>query len=251
VPLPTLTGLIRRRLLVNFRADAEVVQRILPEGLTPKLHGDRAIVGICLIRLEEIRPKGLPSFIGVASENAAHRIAVEWTGKDGLRQEGVFIPRRDTDSALNVMAGGSIFPGVHHRARFDVRDNGDSVSISMTPERDAAAIEVSGVEAGSLSASSCFASIEESSAFFERGCIGYSATRDQDRLDGIKLCTRGWRVQPLEVHDVHSGFFSDERRFPKGSVEFDHALVMRNIPHEWLALDPLMLPSCAAVSPAR
>jgi len=28
-----------------------------------------AIAGICLIRLEEIRPKGMPSFVGVSSEN--------------------------------------------------------------------------------------------------------------------------------------------------------------------------------------
>jgi hypothetical protein len=27
--------------------------------------------------------------------------------------------------------------------------------------------------------------------------------------------------------------FSDSRRFPEGSVEFDHALIMRNIAHEW------------------
>jgi hypothetical protein len=30
-----------------------------------------------------------------------------------------------------------------------------------------------------------------------------------------------------------SSFFEDEKRFPRGSVQFDHALIMRDIPHEW------------------
>jgi hypothetical protein len=75
--IPVIKGIIKRRLLVNFRADRAVVQRILPQPFRPKLHGEHSLVGICLIRLEHIRPSGLPGALGLASENAAHRIAVE------------------------------------------------------------------------------------------------------------------------------------------------------------------------------
>lgn len=247
--LPVITGLIRRRLLINFRADPEVTQRLLPAGLQPKLHDANAIVGICLIRLEEIRPKGLPAFVGIASENAAHRIAVEWTGSDGKREEGVFIPRRDTDSTLNVMLGGRVFPGIHHHSRFEVKDDGKRVFLSMTPDEERARIEVRGGEAASLPPSSCFRSLDESSAFFERGCVGYSTADDPDRLDGLKLSTHEWEVRPLDVTDVHSGFFYDESRFPKGSIEFDHGLIMRDLHHDWLALEPFR--PRAASTPAR
>jgi len=37
----------------------------------------------------------------------------------------------------------------------------------------------------------------------------------------------------LQVHDVFSSYFSDETKFPAGSVEFDCALIMRDIEHEW------------------
>ena len=74
--LPVIRGLIRRRMLVNFRADPATVQRLLPAPFHPKLHAGQAIVGVCLIRLEQIRPAGLPPFLGIASENAAHRFAV-------------------------------------------------------------------------------------------------------------------------------------------------------------------------------
>ncbi|MES2463936.1 MAG: hypothetical protein V4671_25480, partial [Armatimonadota bacterium] len=99
--IPVLKGTIGRRILVNFRADPDVVQAKLPVPFRPKLHKGEAIVGVCLIRLENIRPASCSLPIGFSSENAAHRIAVLWDDNEGKTQEGVFIPRRDTGSLLN------------------------------------------------------------------------------------------------------------------------------------------------------
>ena len=73
----------------------------------------KAIVGICLIRLKNIKLKGLPDFMGVSSENGAHRIAVDWD-EEGETREGVYIPRRDTSLRLNTILGGRLFPGKHY-----------------------------------------------------------------------------------------------------------------------------------------
>jgi hypothetical protein len=119
--LTKVHGVIRRRLLINFRADPGVVAALLPPPFRPKLQDGWAIVGICLIRLEEIRPKGFPRLAGLSSENAAHRIAVRWD-EAGTPREGVYIPRRDTGSLINHLAGGRLFAGEHQRAAFDVTD---------------------------------------------------------------------------------------------------------------------------------
>jgi hypothetical protein len=118
--LPTIEGVIRRRILVNFRVDPEVMQAQLPPPFHPKLQQGHAIAGICSVRLEAMRPRGFPAVLGVASENAAHRVAVVWETADGQRREGVFIPRRDTGSLLNHLGGGRIFPGESHRARWRI-----------------------------------------------------------------------------------------------------------------------------------
>ncbi len=44
--IPTLQGIIRRRILVNYRAEPEVIQKILPPRFRPKLHDGQAIAGI-------------------------------------------------------------------------------------------------------------------------------------------------------------------------------------------------------------
>src|SRR4051812_19787099 len=112
--IPVLRGVIDRRVLVNFRVDPRALARVLPKPFRPQLVRGYAIAGICLIRLREVRPRCVPRALGITSENAAHRIAVEWD-EAGATRSGVFIPRRDSSSPWNVLAGATIFPGLHHR----------------------------------------------------------------------------------------------------------------------------------------
>ena len=239
--LPTIEGTIRRRILVNYRVDPAVIQRHLPSRFRPKLYEGRAVAGICLIRLEHIRPKILPAFIGINSENAAHRIAVLWDDEQGVTREGVFIPRRDTNSEINHLMGGRIFPGEHNKAAFTVQESETEIRFSMESRDGEVKVDLAGRISDALPNSSVFPSLSAASSFFEPGSLGYSVTGDAHRLDGIELETKEWRVEPLQLDRVKSSFFADEERFPKGSVEFDHALIMRNIAHEWHSASDLYI----------
>jgi uncharacterized protein YqjF (DUF2071 family) len=230
--LPVIEGTIARRLLVNYRADPATVAALLPAPFRPKLAHGLAVVGICLIRLEAVRPRGLPGPLGLASENAAHRIAVEWEER-GETREGVYIQRRDTNSRLNTAVGGSLFPGVHHHARFTATETGERLALDIASDDGAVRVRVAGRTAEALPADSVFASLDEASAFFAGGALGYSVTRDPAKLDGLELRTRRWQVAPFTVESVASSFFDDPARFPPGTATFDCALLMRDIPHEW------------------
>ncbi len=231
--LPVIQGTIRRRLLVNFRVAPEVIQKLLPDRMRPKLLAGQAVAGICLIRLEHVRPRHVPAAMGIASENAAHRVAVLWDDETGQSHEGVYIWRRDTGSVLNHLAGGRIFPGEHHKAHFDATMNDGHVALEMRSDDGEVRIEVSAHVSSALGSSSRFGSLEEASQFFAHGSVGFSVTSDPHRLDGIRLATSQWKVEPLAIDRWFSSYFSDERRFPKGSLELDCGLFMRDIEHEW------------------
>jgi hypothetical protein len=245
--LSTIRGVIRRRVLLNYRIDPAMARRVLPPVFRPKLHAGHAVGGICLIRLEHIRPSFLPAPLGLTSENAAHRIAVEWDGTQGLR-EGVYVPRRDSNSRLHQWVGGRLFPGAHHEADFEVRDEGERVDLRMASRDGAVVVELAADAAPRLPASSIFGSLAEASEFFERGSVGYSTTEDPRRYDGLVLDTAQWRVSPLAVRDVRSSYFEDPERFAPGTVVFDHALIMRDVEHRWVAAPDLEVP--ALVEPA-
>ena len=231
---PKVHGVIRRRLLVNFRVDPAVIQRCLPSPFRPKLQDGHAIAGVCLIRLEDIRPHGVPQLLGLSSENAAHRVAVVWEDLTGAH-EGVYIPRRDTGSLINHLGGGRIFPGEHHRARFRVAEDGDRIELHMRAADGRLQVDVAGRVSQDLPRTSAFRTLQDASAFFEPGALGYSATAGGARLDGIVLKTHSWKVEPLALEQAYSSYFADEAFFPAGSVTFDCALIMRNIAHEWHA----------------
>ncbi|HEY6332979.1 MAG TPA: DUF2071 domain-containing protein [Blastocatellia bacterium] len=239
--LPTIQGVIRRRMLINFRVDPAVIQGQIPSRFKPKLQRGKAIAGVCLIRLEHVRPKAFPELVGISSENAAHRVAVTWTDDSGQFKEGVYINRRDTDSALNQLLGGRVFPGELHKAAFRITESPDAIDFSMRSDDDSVAVDVLARPSDRLPKESIFESLEESSAFFEAGSVGYSTTHEPNRLDGMILETDEWRVEPLAIQNVYSSYFADTSMFPEGSVEFDHALLMRNIHHEWVTASDLYI----------
>jgi hypothetical protein len=91
-----------------------------------------------------------------------------------------------------------------------------------------------------------FPSLQAASAFFEAGALGYSATGDARRFQGLELRCLAWQVEPLAVEEVHSSFFENAAAFPPGSVAFDCALLMRGIRHVWQAREDLCCPVEAA-----
>lgn len=230
--IPAIHGIIERRILVNYIAEPSVIQKILPKPFKPKLFKGKAIVGICLIRLKNIKPKGLPDFIGVNSENGAHRIAVEWE-ENGKMNEGVFIPRRDTNLKFNTIVGGRIFPGKHYLAKFNVIEQNNNYHLDFKSS-DNTTVEIDAELSENFDEISIFKTIDNVSNFFEKGSIGYSP--NGKKIDGLKLETYEWKVKPLTVSNVKSSFFEDKSIFPDGSIRFDNAILMENIEHEWKSL---------------
>jgi len=270
--LPTVRGIIERRMLVNFRCAPDVLAQMLPPPFRPKLVHGWGMAGICLIRLSGIRPAFQSALArvfrtgheaaeagrcslasrppphvagygtyeksgagGLRSENAAHRIAVEWD-EDGVTRDGVFIPRRDTNSFLNRFAGGRLFPGMHHAASFRVWETGARLKLEMRSADGAAFVRVLARVTETLPDDSVFNSLDEATSYFQAGAVGWSPRREHGKFDGLELSCNKWRMEPLIVERVESSFFQNHEKFPPGSVEFDCALLMRGISHEWRAL---------------
>lgn len=205
------------------------MQKLVPAPFRPKLYQGKAIVGICLIRLKNIKPKGLPDFLGVSSENGAHRIAVEWDEEDQIK-EGVYVPRRDTSLKLNAWVGGHLFPGKHYLADFNVVESVEAYHVDFT-SADGTCISVDAQETVAFNSDSIFDTLENVSSFFQKGTVGYSP--NGKKFDGLRLATYTWQVKPLVVNAIYSSFFENETLFLKGSVKFDNALLMTAIEHEW------------------
>lgn len=245
--IPVMSGVIDRRLLANYRVDPDVLASMLQPPFRPKLIRGQAMAGICLIRLKKIRPRGLPGWLGFGSENAAHRMAVEWDADGGVR-EGVYIFRRDTNSRFNAFVGGRLFPGVHAHAKFSVNESRNAIDVEMRSDDGRTAIAVRGRRSDKWPVSSVFRSLAEASDFFAAGSLGYSNSRSSNRYEGLELRCRHWQVKPLHVDEVRSSMFDDASIFPAGTAAFDCALLMEGVEHEWHARGDLCCENLNAFS---
>ncbi len=230
-----MSSVVERRLLVNYRVDPDIVARLLPGPLRPQLAHGHAVAGICLLRLGSVRPTWAPKAVGLRSENAAHRFAVEWDGPDGV-ETGVYIPRRDSASRLNVWAGGRLFPGEHGRADFEVQETPERLRVAFATRDGDTRVDVTVEPTDELRGSELFTDLAEASRFFQAGAKGFSPVGSGSHLDGMELHTDAWHVEAGRVRSAASSFFDDPQRFPPGSATLDCALVMRNVPADWWPL---------------
>ena len=230
--MPPVSGVIERRLLIGVRIDPEVAARIIPRPLQPKIVDGWNIGGVCLIRLSHMRLKGLPKWFGMNSENAAHRFAVQWL-EDGKIREGVYIPDRDTNSSLNQLVGGRLFPGIHHLADFEVWESGGRLRVGYDRRQGGCSVKVVARTVPAWPAGSVFETLDGASEFYRHGNVGWSDADSGCCLEGMQLECSRWELSPVLVERFESSYLQDPNRFPPGSVEFDSGLLMWNLEHEW------------------
>lgn len=196
--LPALTGVIRRRVLVNFRVDPRYVEPLLPPWMRPQLVGAR-------------HRRHLPDQAGgppPPAESSHHRHALRerrapHRGRMGLQcwPPHWRVPRRDSDSRFNTLVGGRPFPGVHHHAEFVVTEDGDRVAVAMRSRDGRACVSVRGCLCADFPADSAFPDLEHASAFFRCGALGLTP-KPSGRLDALELDLAHWSVIPVRVDSV-------------------------------------------------
>jgi uncharacterized protein DUF2071 len=232
VNIPAVRASIDRRILLNYRVDPEWLARVVPLPFRPLVVRGYGVAGVCLIRLRDVRPRGLPGWVGASSENAAHRIAVEWDGEHGP-VAGVYIPRRDTSSRLSAWAGGRVFPGEHHLASFSVDESDDGYRVAARSDDGSVRVAVAAQRASEVMPGSVFHTVDEASRFFRGAPVAYSATVSDARFDGVELETKEWRIEALHLDEASSTFFDDSDRFPPGTASVDSAFLMRDVETIW------------------
>ncbi|KQM40669.1 hypothetical protein ASE56_06345 [Microbacterium sp. Leaf203] len=222
-----MAATIAQRVLVNYRVDPDVARSLLPDGIRPQLVDGSAVAGVCLIHLTAFRPAWFAPAIGHRSRNAAHRIAVEGDTAEGP-QTGVYIPRRHSSSLLARLVSGRVFPGTHAPASVDFRSTADDLEVRVGA--DDLRVRVAARRGPGIPfRSTLFETLEQSSTFFRKDAVGWSPTRS-GALEGLRLDTDAWKVEPIDVTALSSTFFDE---LPDGAAQFDHALLMRDVPTRW------------------
>ncbi|HMK11746.1 MAG TPA: hypothetical protein VK461_09205 [Acidimicrobiales bacterium] len=230
VRTPVLQATLERRLLVTYRLDPDAVADLVPGPFWLHMVGGFAVGSITLDHVTALRPRGLPAATGFTSQNAAHRIAVEWE-QQGRRAAGTFVLARHTSARRIAAAGDRIFPGQRERADFAVDDRGPNLSVAFRSRDGVVAVDAD-VAVDDVGASELFSRPDEAWRLSIRGAMTASLRRRGGVLDWIDEHARGGRVRAASIERVTSSLF------PAAVGAPDSAIVARDVTIEWRAVPP-------------
>ncbi len=236
VRTPVVQGIIGLRVVVVYRLDPSVVLGLMPAPFEAQVVHGFAVGTISLSRLTDVRPEGMPSWLGGSGEHATHCFAARWT--DQRRPAtGVFVQTRHTSSRLTAVIGDRLFPGVRGRARFTLEDDSGKVHFGFS-SRDGSHVDASVEATDELIGSELFASTDEASQLLRRAALDYSLRRKGGRLDGVEVRTDTWRIESTRIKYARSSYFDDPTVFPAGTAAVDSAFVTHDIAADWRAAPP-------------
>jgi len=243
----TITGVIARRVMLNYRIDQDVAREILPSSFSPQLFHRYAIGGLCLMQFADIEGNFLPVWMGPNTDAVSYRIAVTWE-EDGEMKSGHYIPRRESNSFLNRNLGDKAFTGIVSRSKFETTVADKVISMKVVGIDDRSEIEFLGRIESEMPNNSVFSTLEEVSEFLRKDSVGYSPALENGYYHGlettglyhgIEIDPTEWVVEPMSIGIAESTFFDDRKIFPPGSIEVDSALVMQNVVHSWNSRGPI------------
>ncbi|UVS67788.1 hypothetical protein [Nitrososphaera viennensis] len=120
------------RYLFNFRVAPDIVASRIPvDWLKPRVVNGWGVVSFCILKLEHVTLKPLPSLLGFNTTSCAYRCSVIDTS--GERPEpSVYIPGRSTDLAIVSRLGPAVFSGAMPVIRTGIAHTPDSVDITAS-----------------------------------------------------------------------------------------------------------------------
>ncbi|WP_232066298.1 DUF2071 domain-containing protein [Hymenobacter sp. BT18] len=158
-------ALLARTTVLTYAAPAAELQRLLPACLTPDaLDGTWGFVAAALVQTHNLRPKGLPAWLGQSFFLIGYRVFVRYTTPAGRRLRGLYILKSETDKRQMQWLG-NLFTSYRYSA-IDLAYTATETSLEFISRRADVAIQVSLLpEEVGLPATSPFGSWQQARRF--------------------------------------------------------------------------------------
>ena len=200
----TMTGRLAECVLLAYRTPAASVRALLPAGLELVTHGDWAFWNIVVCRVADMRPAGLPAWLGISYQHVAYRLYTRARTADGTSIEGLYFLRSDADNTLIASTGNWLSDFRFHHARIDLRATDAAVELRVNSRNDRrgdARLSASETAVAELAPGSCFTSVAEAAAFLKYRPLGLAvdARRATLKLAEVFRDEQQWQERPLQV----------------------------------------------------
>jgi uncharacterized protein YqjF (DUF2071 family) len=216
--------------VLTFAVPKEELMNLIPECLQLDTFQDKwAFVAAAMVQTKDLRPKGLPKFMGNDFFLIGYRVFVRYTTLEGKNLRGLYILKSETDKKkMEIM--GNIFTHYNYTTTdIKLADNGDTKEISSIKSNFKLILDKS-EEDVPLPEHSPFANWKEARRY--AGPLPFTFTYNQEKkevliIEGVR---QNWTPSPVKVIACDFGFVNSLQL--KNTV-LANAFVIRNIPYHW------------------
>jgi hypothetical protein len=214
---------------LTFAVPAADIAARLPSCLTPDVFDDQwGFVAVAVVQTRNLRPAGLPAFLGNDFVLVGYRYFVRYRSASGRNLRGLYIVRSETDKARMVRLGNFFTRYQYVKTGVRVEKHGGCLDITAADTGLDISVDTES-EAG-LPAGSPFPSWSEARRFSGPMPFTFTCERDKNRVLIVEGVRSDWKPRPVRVlrhHIPHLG------RLGLGHALLANAFVVENIPYHW------------------
>ena len=220
---------LSRTTVLTYAVPAAELRALVPAALSlDTLNDTWAFVAVALVQTRQLRPRGLPAFLGQDFFLIGYRVFVRYTTAAGKRLRGLYILRSETDKRRMQWLG-NLFTGYHYRT-IDIEHEATTNGLRFASEKARLRIEVELLAGAELPAGSPFASWAQARRFAGPLPFTFSVDAARRQVVVVEGVREDWRPQPVRVTEARVGLLQ-ELGLPDARLA--SAFTMTDIPYSW------------------
>jgi Uncharacterized conserved protein (COG2071) len=233
-PVP-IQAFFRYSLVLTYAFPKEILSPLLPPGLTLDSYEGDAFLAIAMVQTEDLRPVGVPAFLGRNFFLSGYRIFARYQREDGKVLRGLRILRSDTDSRLMVVTGNLLTHYRYSKCEVESRRTPQTLDLNITTPGAVADLSLRAfidkqVEAPPVE--SPFPDLQTARHYAGPLPFTFDYEPETQQMVIIEGVRQGWKPKPIHV-EVQRCSFLDPPPFNSVPARLANAFFIENIPYRW------------------
>lgn len=225
-----IDAFFERSFVLTFALPKEQLLGLIPECLDlDTLDNKRAFLAIAMVDTKQLRPKGLPAWIGKDFFLIGYRIFTRYRNSSGRKLRGLYILKSETNKKT-MEFGGNIFTSYrYHTTDITIVENPLTTKISS--EKSKFVVEFSHDTSNiQLPKDSPFENWKEARRFAGPLPFTFSFNAKTKEVLVVEGVRTNWVPEPVRVLDYNFSFLENEMF--KNAV-LANAFLLRKVPYSW------------------
>ena len=234
-PIP-IQAFFRHSLVLTYAFPEELLRPLLPPGLTLDTYEGSSFLAIALVRVERLRPVGLPAALGRSFFLSGYRVFCRYRRHDGRVLRGLRILRSDADSSLMVWGGNLLTHYQYSKCVVEERRTAATLDLEIKTSHATADLSVRAfieTAAETPPFGSPFPNLQIARHYAGPLPFTFDYETGTHKMIIIEGVRQGWKPKPVRV-EVDRCAYLERPPFNSAPRRLANAFFIENVPYRWL-----------------